>query len=362
MGGWSSTPAEPPDTEATDLPLLPAGVTVGTTLYGGAELPSPGTPERALLEEGVAGGLGGFTYYVDWVDLEPEPGVYTFETLTATLEGLEALGVVPFVNLTVGDIEDWNLPPDLSDGDGGLAPGVRLDDPEVLARFGALVERVAPRVVERGGGLLGVGNEVDARLDGHPPEELDSYVRFVEAARERVAAVEPELAVAVTLTKAAVQGRSRTWRELRRVTDVVAVNHAPILPDFFVLPEEEIVADLRETLDAYGSGPVVIQELTCPSAVSMGASEAWQAACFRLLLTELRSDPRVRFASIFTFQDFAEPTCTAVQEALMGDELSELPHDVAERLGDYFCELGLVAPDGTPKPAWDAVLDQAHGG
>ncbi len=348
----------PPDTEAAALPLLAPGFTLSLSAYGSADLPGARTPERALLDDALDAGLAGFTYYVDWPDLEPAPGRYALGEFTAALDRLQALGLTPFVNLTVGDVGDYNLPPDLGDGAGGLADGVALDSPAVTERFGRLLDRVAPLLVDRGGFLLGVGNEVDVRFAEHP-DERDAYVRFVEAARDRVHAVEPRLAVGVTLTNGSVRSRDRTFRALREVADVVPVNHAPIRPDFTVLSLDRVRADLREVLDASGDGPVVVQELTCPSAASMGASLSWQRACFELLFEEIAATPDVRFASVFTFQDFDAAECAAVRDALFGDELDGLPDDVAQRLTDYLCQLGVVAPDGTPKPAWGAVLDAA---
>jgi hypothetical protein len=360
LTGCSSTsPVEPPDTEAATLPLLTAEQTIGTTLYGGADLPAEGMPARALLDDAAARGLGGFTYYVDWSELEPEPGRYTLETFTVRLDALRRLGVRPFVNITVGDIDAYNLPDGLSDGAGGLAPGVALDDPAVVERFGNLLDRVVPLVVERGGFVLGVGNEVDERFREHP-DERDAYVRFAEAARDRVHAIEPRLAVGVALTNKAVRDDDPTYRALRAVMDIVPFNHAPIQSDFFVRDLDEVRSDFREVVAAYGDGPIVIQELTCPSAASMGASEAWQEGCFERLFAEMAATPQVRFASVFTFQDFDVATCEAVREVLFGDELDDLPEDIARRLADYLCELGVVRPDSTPKPAWDIVLEAAE--
>lgn len=351
---------DPPDTEAASLLLLADGLTVGATLYGSAELPDSGTPERTLLDEAVARGLSGFTYYVDWADLEPRPGQYTLGDFAATLDDLQRWGVAPFVNITVGDIEAYNLPADLSDGAGGLADGVALDDPDVIERFGRVLDRVVPLLAARGGFLLGVGNEVDARFDGDFGDERDAYMRFAEAARERVHALNPRLAVGVTLTNGAIRTQSPTFRALRNAVDVVPFNHTPIQPDFFVLDLDDVRSDFREVLNAYGEGPVVIQELTCPSAPSMGASANWQAGCFERLFAEIEATPAVRFASVFTFQDFDTATCDMVRDALFGDELDDLPDDVAERLVDYLCTLGVVAPDGTAKPAWPVVLSAAE--
>ncbi|WP_420454121.1 hypothetical protein [Rubrivirga sp.] len=364
LAGCSSADPAPPETEATGLPLLAPGLTVGTTFYGSADVSAQGAAERELLDRAIARGLDGFTVYVDWSDLEAEPGQAHVAELTATLGVLRRLGLTPFVNVTVGDIGDYNLPADLSDGAGGLADGVALDDPAVTDRFGRILDAVAPVVVAHGGFVLGVGNEVDVRLDDDGADsrprlsgEREAYVRFVEAARERVHAVEPRLAVGVTLTNGAVRRRTATFRALRAVADVVPFNHAPVRPDLTVLDPGAIRADFREVAEAYGDGPILIQELTCPSAPSMGASEAWQRACVERLFAEVRATPRVRFASVFTFQDLDAPTCRAVREALFGDELDDLPADVAARLADYLCSLGLIDPGGAPKPAWSALLD-----
>jgi len=351
---------DPPSAEAASLPLLAPGFTLGTTLYGGADLPASGTEERALLDTAVARGLRGFTYYVDWADLEPEPGRYTLAEFRATLDDLQRLGVRPFVNLTIGDIEDYNLPDGLSDGQGGLAEGVSLDDPAVIERFGRLLDRVVPVLLDHGGFVLGVGNEVDVRFDGPHPGERAAYVRFVEAARERVHAIEPRLALGVTLTSHAVRDRSQTFRMLREVTDVVPFNYGPINPNFFVRDQEKINADFQEVVSAYGEGPILIQELTCPSAPAMDASEAWQQACFERLFEEIEAMSPVRFASVFTFQDLDAETCSRVRDLIFGDELDDLPEEVAERLSEYLCHLGLVTPEGTPKRAWSTLLDAAE--
>lgn len=359
LAGCSSTEVTPPDTEAASLPLLAPGLTVGTTLYGSADLDGLTPQARAVLAAGAGGGLGGFSFYADWPDLEPTPGQYTLDEFTAALDALQELGFTPFVNITVGDIEAYNVPADLSDGDGGLTDGVALDDAAVIERFSGVLDRVVPLLVERGGFVLGVGNEVDVRFEAFP-EERDAYVRFAEAARERVHSLEPRLAVGVTLTNGAVRERTLTFRALREVADVIAFNHAPIrFDDFTVLDLDAVRAGFREVAAAYGEGPILIQELTCPSATSMGASPSWQRGCFERLFAEIEATPRVRFASAFTFQDFDEPTCDVVSELFWGDELDDLPPELAERLRDYLCYLGIVSPGGAPKPAWEAVLDAA---
>jgi len=335
--------------EASALPLLEADFVLGTTFYGSASIPERTSPEYLLLKKAMDRGLAGFTYYVDWADLEPEADVYTLEGFTRTLDDLQRLGLAPFVNITVGDSGGYNLPDDL------IASGLALDASSVTERFGKLLDRLVPILSKRGGFYLGVGNEVGEYLDINVAER-DAYVQFVHAARLRVQQTNPQLAVGVTLTPGDVRFGSKTFQALKEVVDVIPFNYSPIKPDFHVLPVAAIAEDFREVVAAYGEGVILIQELTCPSANTMSASERWQRDCFAQLFEEIRQMPVVRFASVFTYQDFDAETCVTIRDAIFEQELDDLPDAVAQRLTDYLCYLGIVRPDGEPKPAYRIML------
>lgn len=348
-------PAAPRD--SSPLPRLDEGVVIGTTRYGSGDLPPDIDPVTQRLDEAVAAGLRGFTVYADWPALEPGPGDYTFGPLLAELDRLHARGMKTFVNITVGDIGEYVVPEVYTDGSGGLAPGVRLDDPALLARFRGLLVALAPELVDRGVFALGVGNEIDDRLDGEHADEREPYARFVRAANDHLDAVAPGLATGVTLTATAHRAGSETLAAMRSAGDFVAVNYAPIAPDFFVLEPGEIASDFSAVLATFGTGPIVIQELTCPSAASMGASDQWQASCFEILFDVGLADPRVRFASVFSLEDFAEPVCSEIRAAF--PPLDGVPEDFERRFQDYLCALGVLDGQGRPKPAWSVLLEAA---
>ena len=343
--------------DADALPLLPRGQTLATTLYGSANLASLSPEASARLDAAIEQGLGGFTLYVDWPELELAPGEIELGSLIEVLDALDARGLAVYLNITVGDIGQYNLPADLADGAGGLAAGRRLDDPDVLARFAALLNALVPVALQRGVFLLGVGNEIDDRLDAPGSDELSAYTVFAAAAREHVQTLAPELDVAVTLTATAVRNASPTLEAMRATVDQVAFNYAPVTADFFLRPEDEIAADFFAVLEAHGPGPVVVQELTCPDVPSMGATPDWQARCFGTLLDIVRRTPSIRFASIFSLQDFDSATCEAVQAAFDLEDTA-LPPGFRQRFLDYLCGMGILAPDGAAKPAWATVLDR----
>jgi polyhydroxybutyrate depolymerase len=341
------------------LPLLNRGQTLGTTLYGSADLGSLGPEAMMHLADAVEQGLSGFTLYVDWAEFEVAPGAIELAPLIAVLDQLNALDLAVYLNITVGDIGQYNLPSDLSDGNGGLAAGRRLDEPEVIARFAALLDELVPAARQRGVFLLGVGNEIDDRLDRPGSDELASYTAFAAAAREHVKTLAPELDVAVTLTATALLNASPTFEAMREAVDHVAFNYGPIAEDWFVREIDAIADDFRRVLDAHGPGPIVIQELTCPDVPSMGATPDWQARCFGTLLDVVADNPSIRFVSIFSLQDFEAATCEAVQAAFpFAEDDDALPPGFRQRFLDYLCGLGILAPDGTAKPAWTTVLDR----
>ena len=254
LGGCSMATVDAPDTEASSLPLLPDGLSVGGSFYGGGTFEGLTDGLQATLDDGIDSGLSAWTYYLEWSDLEAEAGRYTLDTFEQSLADAQARGLRPFVNVTIGDSEGFSLPAGVSDPND-------LDDPEVIERFGKLLDEIVPTLVARGGMILGLGTEMGEYLDGDR-ETRETYARFVDAARQRVHTIEPRLAVGVTLTTGAIRERSPTYRSMREVSDVVAFNYGPIPASFVVLDLEDIRRDFREVLDASGDGPIVIQELT----------------------------------------------------------------------------------------------------
>ncbi|MFQ5690334.1 MAG: hypothetical protein ACE5HQ_08695 [Gemmatimonadota bacterium] len=242
-----------------------------------------------------------------------------------------------------------------------LAPGVRLDDPAVIARFDALLDRLVPLLVRHGGFYLGVGNEVDERFREFP-SELEPYLAFVAAVRAHAHTVEPGLAVGATMTRGAVLEGGVVFTRLRAITDAVPFTFYDVDPaSFFVTDAARALADLDRTIARYGNGPVIIQELGCPSSAAMNSSAELQRACFQAYFDALPRYPQVRFVSVFTLQDLDGATCDAVVSFFgFGDE--GLPPDVVARLRGFVCEVGLVAADGAPKPAWDVFLNAVGGG
>ena len=341
----------------TQLERFSPGLTIGTTLYGSANIGEMPENVKQQLLEAHQKGLRAFTLYVDWFTLEPEPGRFDFSELIANLDDMAEFGFSPVINLTLIDIDEFTLPADLLE-DGQLAPGLRLNSVRFQNRLARLLDQLVPLLDERKVWFLGLGNEMDVLFESQP-ELLSDYVELVKFAEQYTQTLAPELATGVIVTGNAVLELRETWLALRGADILVGMNYAPIdTSDFTIRPADEILENFRLALSHFEGEPVLIQELTCPNALSMGGNQEWQSRCMDILFKEIQQRPEVRLASIFTLIDFDGELCSLVQDFFLGAEDSELPADLLERFAEYLCRMGVLEADGEPKPAWRVILSQ----
>lgn len=331
-----------------DLPLLVAEQSYGTTFFGTGMV-----PEDDRLLETMANvaeqGMTAFTFYVDMTDLETAPGVYDLTELEASLAWLHGMGIQPLLNITLVDVDAVTLPEDLT-----------LNDPALVTRVNDLLTAVVPLLVDHGGFLLLLGNEVDEYLMTAPEAEVNAYTDMIASARTHVQSLEPQLAVGVTLTGTQVLAEGTIFQALQPVTDVVSFNYYPLhitADDWFtVLPLEAIPDVIAQFMTIYADQPVIITELGCPSSTVNGSSPEHQAACFEALFEALDDYPGVRYVTVFTLYDWDEATCDLVTDLLdLGEDVPDFYH---ERWRGYLCTLGLLNADYTPKPAWQVFLER----
>ena len=140
---------------AADLPLLPAGKHVGM-LFGDVD---PGGAVGQILDAAVAEalqkGMNAVETPFDWQDLETDSGVVDVSAFEQGLLNVESLGLRPYIFIGVTPPE---IPADLEDPNDSfaLAPGKKFDDPDVIERFGAVLDAVVPILVKHGGFYISV--------------------------------------------------------------------------------------------------------------------------------------------------------------------------------------------------------------
>lgn len=341
------------------LPLLAPGLHLGSTFYGGGEIPDDPALRQVVADAGEEG-LTAFTLYAEWPTLEPSAGSYALEELQATLAWLHGMGYQPLLNITLIDIADLMLVDDLMNDDGSApSDGLTFDDPLVISRLNALLDQVVPLLVEHGGFLLLLGNEVDEYFADYPAADPAGYAALIDAARQHVHSIAPQLAVGVTLTGTEVLEEGELLSLLRPVTDVLPFNFYPLYTDtedwLMLMDEAQTAAAIEQLMAVYENETVVIQELGCPSATANGSSLDLQAACFDQLLGMLSDYPNVRYATVFTLHDFDDEVCDLFVD-VFGLTERDLPDGWFPRWRGYLCSLGILNADYSPKPAWDVVL------
>ena len=362
------TPALVVAQPASTLPLLNDKRILGTTLYGSASVSALSDPvTTGLIDEGIANGMNGFTFYEDWTTLEPEPGVYELDELEATLQWLDEKGITPYLNITVVDIDNLNLFDEWLDDEGAeFVDTLAFNDERIIGQFKGLLDQVIPLLLDYGGFYLGVGNEVDERYAPEGPllpersDEFNAYLEFIAASVDHARLLEPALAVGVTVTSRAPLEQELLFEQLLAVTDVLPVDYYGLKSDFTAEDLDRIPEVIDTILQAYGTESVIVQETGCISTEAANSSLELQAECMDVFLSTFATYPQVKFVSVFSLYDLDEQTCQLVTD-LFGVSDESISEILRERIIGFLCDPGMIFPDGTPKPAWTAFLNNAAG-
>jgi hypothetical protein len=100
--------------------------------------------------------------------------------------------------------------------------------------------------------------------------------------------------------------------------------------------------------------PVILQELGYPASTLLGSSDAKQAEFFANAIDQWSKidGTQMPFVNLFLLHDFTAEECHA-----FGDYYG-IPNNA--QFEAYLCTLGLRLADGTPRPAWQAVVTAAR--
>ncbi len=326
----------------------PAPVAPGTLSIVSNPRPVPPPVLQDYLDAvdlGRSAGSRGATVTWRWSDLETAPGVYD---LSDVAENLDFYGVDRPSTIYVG-IQPINtipreVPADLT--------GVAFDDPQMLARFRNLLDQLltlfAGRVT-----YLSIGNEVDVYLEAHP-DEVTAYRAFYAAALAYVHSRDPDIKVGVTATFGGATGSAGVvMSDLNQLSDVIMITYYPLGAGFAVRDPGVVASDFPLMLGLDPVKPILLQEVGYPAAALLGSSDSRQADFVRNVFQAWRnSGLRIPFLSFFLMHDFTPELCD-----VLGDYYG-LPGSDAFKA--YLCTLGLRRTDGSARPAWQVLVDEAR--
>lgn len=278
-----------------------------------------------------------------WSVLEPSAGRFDLSDFAKGVEFFRGRGSTLLVGIQVINTTVRETPPDLH--------RVAFDAPQMKARFHALIDALAPILGGRVA-YLSIGNEVDVylALTGEWDAYRDFYEDAASYARGRLAGVR----VGVTVTYAGgVAGAAATQvKALNAASDVWLVTYYPLASNFHVRLPGDVETALPAMVEAAGGKPVVVQELGYPESNLLGATRELQADFVsRALYTWQAQGGRIPFLNVFLMHDFPEELC--------GQLASYYGLGRSAEFEAYVCSLGLRERDGTPKLAWQALVDAA---
>jgi len=220
----------------------------------------------------------------------------------------------------------------------------------------ALVDR-AYQSLGDGIGVLCFGHEVDrylrATLNPARGQFRDLLLYALRYAKQH-AARPPEVVIGASFSHVGVlqayQGdpQAEEVSPLLAESDAVIATYIPLQETYQALPGDEAIDQLAMLQLAAGSRPLLLQEVSYPSAVPAGSSPSRQASFYLRLFDYLSlSDHSIQLVSISPYTDATSDGCRA-QAATFPSSNDTL---VAVR-----CSVGLWPLQGPAKPAWSAVL------
>jgi len=346
--------ADPRD--PSTIPLLPEGLHVSLITTFEPLSAAVGDSVDARWGEALAAGMRVGRIHLDWASVEPDSGQVDRAVLRDALVAMREDGLLPLVALYAMDTEGVTLPADLA---ARFAAGLDIDAPAVLARYHDLLDWAVPMIVEHGGWGLILANENDGYMIDHPAK-VDNVARFYRAARERVHALAPGLAVTATHTMDGPLGAPH-YRALIEELDFASFNYYPLTAELFVYEptRERIASDLSLILAAAAGRPVILQELGCPAGYaagsSMGATASIQEAFFTRAFDLMAREPRIRAAFVFQLVDWSPALIDRVYGGILDAE--GLPQPFIDRFTEWLATTGFIThDDGSRRPAWSAFV------
>ncbi len=302
----------------------------------------------------VHAGLDMYDLSVGWAYLVNPDGSPNYQDWLGLIDDLQAGGLQTYFLIPTIDTNNLQLPRIFTDpsNERELADGMSFDSPILVEHFGLLLDALVPELVVRDVFCISVGNEVDVWLLDHP-EQIVPFARFVQAARERVHAIEPRMSVGVALTS---EVPPKISGMILASSDIAAFTYYPIGPGNLDVRDPSVIGeDLDKLLAIAGDKQVILQEIGYPSGWAqsgINSSVEKQREFVERMFPALAARPQIRAWSFLHLGDWGEDTL-AVFEEYYGISIPEF----LEFLGT----LGLHWNDGTAKPAYIEFLKGLKG-
>ncbi|MBK8252872.1 MAG: hypothetical protein IPK82_09410 [Polyangiaceae bacterium] len=194
------------------------------------------------------------------------------------------------------------------------------------------------------------GRQVDVYLSDHP-DERPGFVAFAKALCAYTKAhpgAPKDLAVGVGFSTSAPKNEA-AWSDLIDFEDVIDFSYFPGIDTFAPSAAADVAATLFQLAETVGKKTIVLSQVGFSTNPFSGGSTDAQQKFFTTLFGAVIAQ-RSRFALVNVVELHDAPTSSCAQWATDQGDTADGP------LAAYVCSLGLFEQDGSPRPAWNAVL------
>jgi hypothetical protein len=256
-----------------------------------------------------------------------------------------------YYGITVIDTVKRVLPHDIDEN-------IDWDSPDLLERYKRVILEFSKELDKQPNYFI-IANEADVYFEKNP-DEFQKFVEFVRNSKKIIKDVFPNTQVGVSLTfEGLIKGgkRKNNIIKLIEISDAMFMTYYPVF-DFKPTPAIETLKHLDLIIATANEKKIVLQEVGYPSGLNGDLEEA-QANFFRTIIPAIKSNSQIEFASIFALHDFDKKTCSHFTSYYGFTGFLTLS-PLTKKFQDFLCSLGLRKTDGTPKPAWDAVIQSLN--
>jgi hypothetical protein len=238
----------------------------------------------------------------------------------------------------------------------GLEPafsGLAWNDSLILKAMYARIDQIMARLGGTAPYFL-FGRDVDIFLAAHPDERpaFEAFVLELVTYVQTHSSAPPNMRVGVGFSHAGATTPDPSWSKLLAASDIAVCSYLPGLGSGNAGLASNIATDADVLVERAQGKPIVIEALGYPSSDVVGGSDAKQALFLETFFTML--EPRRSsfvLVNIEGLHDLAPGRCA--------DRATFEGHAVDGPWAAYACSLGLFAPDGQPKSAWQVFVNGA---
>lgn len=298
-----------------------------------------------IYENAASTGIGRSNVYLFWEMVEPQKGTYDFHDtdILMSLNKKNDLKVTLYFSIingkTLGPFPDWMGKPRLH----------AISDDDIVNILDVLLSRydIIDTVI--------IGGGIDAHFR-YEEVLIPTYKDLFNNVYEKIKEKHPNVKIgnSFSLNSVMEQRLEHIVSELS-MGDFVAFTYFPVdsLNEIVKTPNDAR-ADLEKIFDLVPDKKISLFELSWSTSDFVGGNEQDQSDFIPIAYDFYKdNESKIEFFTWYRQHDRPEGTCEidlSQIEGFVGIGTSEF---VAERLGHYICNAGLIDANGKPKPAWN---------